>query len=94
MSDKIAEIRARHSRRSKIDQYGCYRLDGFTYVGSLAQYQQDVDTLLAEIERLREALKNIAALDPDVPDALGANDLRVIVAQMGDLAVKALEGKP
>jgi hypothetical protein len=29
-----------------------------------------------------------------VPDALAASDLRAIVAQMGDLAFKALEGKP
>jgi hypothetical protein len=48
----------------------------------------------AEVERLRAALRDIDALDPDVPDALAASDLRAIVAQMGDLAFKALEGKP
>jgi hypothetical protein len=57
MSDKIAEIRKRHSKRSEIDQSGCYRLDGLTYMGSLAQSQEDVDTLLAEVERLRWALE-------------------------------------
>ena len=64
MSDRIAEIRTRHSKRSEIDQSGCYRLDGFTYMGSLArQSQEDVATLLAEVERLRaerDALRDAA----------------------------------
>jgi hypothetical protein len=54
MTDKIAEIRTRHSKRSEIDQSGCYRLDGFTFMGSLSKSQEDVATLLAEVERLRE----------------------------------------
>ena len=52
--DKIAKIRARHSKRSEIDQSGCCRLDGFTFMGSLAQSQKDVATLLAEDDRQRE----------------------------------------
>jgi RNA polymerase-binding transcription factor DksA len=56
--DKIEEIRARHRKRSEIDQSGCYRLDGFTFMGSLAQSQEDVATLLAEVERLRAAARN------------------------------------
>ena len=94
MSDKIAEIRDRHSKRTEIDHNGSYRLDGYSYPGTLTQSQRDLETALAEVERQREALKNIAALDPDVPDALVADALRVVVAQMGDLARKALEGKP
>ena len=48
----------------------------------------------AEIERLRAALQGIDALDPDVPDALVAGALRVIVSQMAEIARAALEGKP
>ena len=61
MSDKIEEIRKRHSKRSEIDQSGCYRLDGFTYTGSLAQSQEDVDTLLAEDERHRAEIERLRA---------------------------------
>ena len=49
--------------------------------------------LRAEVERLRAALQGIDALDPDVPDALVAGALRVIVSQMGEIARAALEGK-
>jgi hypothetical protein len=48
----------------------------------------------AEIERLRAALQGIDALDPDVPDALVAGALRVIVSQMSEIARAALEVKP
>ena len=61
MSDKIAEIRKRHSKRSEIDQSGCYRLDGYTYMGSLAQSQEDVATLLAEDERHRAENERLRA---------------------------------
>jgi hypothetical protein len=61
MSDKIAEIRKRHSKRSEIDQSGCYRLDGLTYMGSLAQSQEDVDTLLAEDARHRAEIERLRA---------------------------------
>jgi len=61
MSDKIDEIRDRHSRRSEIDQSGCYRLDGFTYMGSLSQSQEDVATLLAEVDRLRAEIEKLRA---------------------------------
>jgi hypothetical protein len=61
MSDKIAEIRKRHSKRSEIDQSGCYRLDGLTYMGSLAQSQEDVDTLLAEDARHRAENERLRA---------------------------------
>ena len=50
--DRISEIRTRHSKRSEIDQSECYRLDGFTFMGSLSKSQEDVATLLAEVERL------------------------------------------
>ena len=88
MIDKIEEIRARHSRDDR-------------WRNTLPQMHEDratllaeVDRLRAEIERLRAVLKNIAALDPDVPDALVADALRGIVAQMGEIARKALEVKP
>ena len=61
MTDKIAEIRTRHSKRSEIDQSGCYRLDGFTYESSLAQSQEDVATMLAEVERLRAEMEKLRA---------------------------------
>lgn len=54
----------------------------------------EVDRQRAENERLRAALEGIDALNPDALDALVASDLRVIVAQMGDLARNALEGTP
>jgi len=83
MSDKIAEIRKRHSKRSEIDQSGCYRLDGLTYMGSLAQSQEDVDTLLAEdarhraeIERLRENVDR-AGKEVERADRLRAEIARV-----------------
>jgi hypothetical protein len=59
--DEIEEIRARHRKRSEIDQSGCYRLDGFTFMGSLAQSQEDVATLLAEVERLRAEIDGLEA---------------------------------
>jgi multidrug resistance efflux pump len=81
--DKIAEIRKRHSKRFEIDQSGCYRLDGFTYMGSLAQSQEDVDTLLAEdarhraeIERLRENVDR-AGKEVERADRLRAEIARV-----------------
>lgn len=58
------------------------------------EHRAEVDRQRAEIERLRAALEGIDALNPDALDALVASDLRVIVAQMGDLARGALEGKP
>ena len=54
MSDKIAEIRDRHSKRTEIDHNGSYRLDGYSYPGTLTQSQRDLETALAEVERLRE----------------------------------------
>lgn len=54
---------------------------------------EEVDRLRAENERLREALQGIDALDPAVPDALVADVLRGIVAQMGEIARDALGGK-
>ena len=92
MSDKIAEIRKRHSKRSEIDQSGCYRLDGYTYMGSLAQSQEDVATLLAEDERHRAENERLRAALEYMVNVCPAID------QDGDRAHeqarKALEGKP
>lgn len=90
MSDKIAEIRARH----EVDTEVAAVLNLPTWARAGWQAHNDRTTLLAEVERLREALKSIDELNPDALDALVSSDLRDIVAQMGDLAVKALEGKP
>ncbi len=83
MSDKIDEIRDRHSRRSEIDQSGCYRLDGFTYMGSLSQSQEDVATLLAEVDRQRAEIERLtrerdkawAALKPFAALSLWPDDI-------------------
>jgi len=42
--DKIAEIRDRHSKRTGIDHNGSYRLDGYSYPGTLTQSQRDLET--------------------------------------------------
>jgi hypothetical protein len=68
MSDKIAEIRERHRDRTEIDQSGGYRLNGFTYHGSLSQSQDDLETALAEVERLHRALYRIAGKVPFADD--------------------------
>jgi len=67
--DKIAEIRARHSKRSKINKLGCYQLDGFTFMGSLSKSQEDVATLLAEVERLRAEIERLRAERDALRDA-------------------------
>ena len=63
-------------------------------VAAIERLIRERDEARAEIAKLRAALKDIDALNPDALDALVASDLRDIVAQMGDLAVKALEAKP
>lgn len=59
--DKIAEIRDRHSKRTGIDHNGSYRLDGYSYPGTLTQSQRDLETALAEIETLRAENKRLRA---------------------------------
>jgi hypothetical protein len=85
MSDeKIAEIRARHEAGPI----------GHLPIAAFSLADDDRSFLLAEVDRLRSALQGIDALDPDVPDALVAGALRVIVSQMAEIARAALEGKP
>ena len=60
MTDKIAEIRARHSAKAKIDPSGGYRIDGYSYPETLVQTQHDLATLLAEVERLRAEIERQA----------------------------------
>ena len=99
MTDKIEEIRKRHSKRSEIDQSGCYRLDGFTYMGSLSQSQEDVATLLAEdarhraeIDGLRAALRECACACSSIRECYSewAKDNYCLHLN----ARNALEGKP
>ena len=83
--DKIAEIRERHSKRSEIDQSGAYKLDGFTYHGSLSQSQEDVDTLLAEVYRLREVIRTIRARCVELDDSDAVSEvLDISSTALGD----------
>jgi len=99
MSDKIDEIRDRHSRRSEIDQSGCYRLDGFTYMGSLSQSQEDVATLLAEVDRQRAEIERLTRERDEARyflkifvHAHASNN--AVPPHLEEQARKALESKP
>jgi hypothetical protein len=93
MSDKIEEIRERHRKRSEIDQSGCYRLDGFTFMGSLAQSQEDVATLLAEVERHRAEIERLRAEMLDLAEWCETEE-PLSYKQLSYRLRAALEGKP
>lgn len=69
--DKIAEIRDRHSKRTGIDHNGSYRLYGYSYPGTLTQSQRDLETALAEVERLRADNERLFNEDTKTRHALG-----------------------
>ena len=57
----VAEIRARHSAKDKIDPSGAYRIEGYSYPETLLQTQRDLATLMAENERLIRELDKARA---------------------------------
>lgn len=103
MTDKIAEIRARHSKRSETDLHGCYRLDGFTYQMTMKQSQLDLAIALAEVERLRaekEALyASIAGIERAAAGAIYSQESIHAMAlyalkPLMERGIEALEAKP
>jgi hypothetical protein len=80
MSDKIAEIRARHEEgvRAGADEDRAYLL-------------AEVERLRAEVEKLRAALMEISQYETNAPAGF---EWDIVVEELVEIARKALEAKP